>query len=865
MTQPTEQTRLATPLTKSQPVASNAENRLTLSGIGLSVLRGSPGAWQFEGVGGGAYVMCRQETDLGAPIAGPKWIRYGRTTWQGWVVEVEEENLDQEVPQMGESNGKPLARNDLMLLYPDEEYRLFWSFEREHFMQVKAELEQGAHDLEPEKVQSLKFDFVRLMPQNLTDLDLLPWLLETKKLDEHCRGILATHLLSAQRGYIRQSTTDPKGAVAMIDATPTPLRALLLAEFLQWYALHAAERSGSDLTALYRAASLIKVAESGAPDAAMEAAVSERYAQLGTPERAMFEKYRVYAWKCAAAEIRGNRFLDTLPTRLNQVSGPSPDLRWEGLARGMMAETARSSAGPAEHPGLDSSIQSAPVSERGNRRLKVLLSTVGLSLVRGYFDLYTLGRRLTTQVIVGRDALPSTLSQFDAEWEQARNTGLPQSCGELLARAPYPDFVSVLRQVEGNPYRRLPLLERYLDACALADHRWWKSLDESREIPAEASLWKQLSPSIKWMSRAFKSSGKTLSSLVQARLAAYSLSFQEAQALLEALFRHEISLTSPDPVDPQVHYLSRTPEFGKNPNFSAKIQLRNGTLTVSRDVPVPEAPESVSFRLLRRLDRPPASPALARSPQNAYELAEHAQRTFSPAWVVPADLAELKQRHSSLPAGFAHCAEIVNLTLVAVRVAEELRRGEGLDKPLETTWELTSGVIAVVDSHRTALQSLQRPLEASRFLDSSKLTRAKLASSVFGGIAGALSVGKAAKLLFCEEGDLAYELRQGRSGRAGVHAVTGMLQIAQGTLGLLAAVPATAPLAATPIALAIVIGAGMVIATLDVALDATQEFTDHVDGFQRAVDEAVRTELQQQAFRCSITARTAIDRVKTAV
>ena len=29
------------------------------------------------GLGEGAYVMCRHETNMGEPISGPKWVRYG--------------------------------------------------------------------------------------------------------------------------------------------------------------------------------------------------------------------------------------------------------------------------------------------------------------------------------------------------------------------------------------------------------------------------------------------------------------------------------------------------------------------------------------------------------------------------------------------------------------------------------------------------------------------------------------------------------------------------------------------------------------------------------------------------------------------
>jgi hypothetical protein len=120
-------------------------------------------------------------------------------------------------------------------------------------------------------------------------------------------------------------------------------------------------------------------------------------------------------------------------------------------------------------------------------------------------------------------------------------------------------------------------------------------------------------------------------------------------------------------------------------------------------------------------------------------------------------------------------------------------------------------------------------------------------------------VGKGCELLFSEEGDLAYELRQGRAGRATVQAVKGMLQVAQGALGVVGAIPASAALAATPIGLAIVVGAGLVVATLDVALDATRDFTEYKDEFERALDAAKREELEARCFRCSAAIRAAVD------
>jgi hypothetical protein len=116
-----------------------------------------------------------------------------------------------------------------------------------------------------------------------------------------------------------------------------------------------------------------------------------------------------------------------------------------------------------------------------------------------------------------------------------------------------------------------------------------------------------------------------------------------------------------------------------------------------------------------------------------------------------------------------------------------------------------------------------------------------------------------------DEGDLAYELRQGRSSRAFLQASKGVLQVAGGVAGIIAAIPATAALAATPVGLLIVIGSGLVSVTLDVALDATQEFEDHVAEFERALDRAQREELHLRCFRASAAVETACARARQAV
>jgi hypothetical protein len=65
--------------------------------------------------------------------------------------------------------------------------------------------------------------------------------------------------------------------------------------------------------------------------------------------------------------------------------------------------------------------------------------------------------------------------------------------------------------------------------------------------------------------------------------------------------------------------------------------------------------------------------------------------------------------------------------------------------------------------------------------------------------------------------------------------------------------------------LLVVIGSGFIVAALDVALDATQRFEDHVHEFERALDRAQRVELGQRCYRASMSVHTACAVVKRAI
>ncbi len=523
-----------------------------------------------------------------------------------------------------------------------------------------------------------------------------------------------------------------------------------------------------------------------------------------------------------------------------------------------------SSFGAAEHPGLDPAIQNAHEPERSNRRFTVLLTEgLGLQLIRSYFGVYTVGKALKNEPIRGRGSLLAPLVEaFEREWEATRNGYLGEVCRELLSKARYRDFAVALLQQTSNYKKRFALLERYLDACAYAEHPWWLDFVEERTVNAEQSLWKHLSPEVKWMAELFKATGKTLSGLVETRFAAYTDLLKEGHELLEGLYRHEIALSA-ETVDPSVHYLARIdPERPKGPNYQAHVDLRGGEMIVTRiDAPAEASDVELRLKLLRRVDA--ESPDVPAGPvhPHAYELATKINASYSRKLVVPIDIAELKQRHT-LPKGFARCAEVFNIARAAITIADNLSKDAKVDAQLEPAWDLTKGVIALADSHQAVLKAMQRPLDVATFVKKSKMGAIKFASHAVSAVDAVAKIRKGSNILFSDEGDLEYELQQGRSLRAGLQATKGVLQIAGGIVGLVGALPATAGLAATGLGLVIVVGSGVVSATIDVALDLTQDNTDHVEDFRRAVYAAENEELALRTYRVSACVRKAGEQVK---
>jgi hypothetical protein len=254
-----------------------------------------------------------------------------------------------------------------------------------------------------------------------------------------------------------------------------------------------------------------------------------------------------------------------------------------------------------------------------------------------------------------------------------------------------------------------------------------------------------------------------------------------------------------------------------------------------------------TFQLLRTTERS-AVPQKPASP-HAYALARDVSAQFSRTLVVPVDLAELKRRHTSLPSAFALCGEAINLAYAVGNVADALKHGEVGKQLLVPVWDVTKGVVSVVDSYQAVLKASRPPIEPSVFLEPSRGGAFKLATRVVGGVDGFVKIYKGTTILFSEDSDLAFELSQGHDARAAAQGVKGALQIAVGVMGVLASVPGVAALAATPVGLAIAIGGALVCAAIDLTLDATTEYEEHVVQFRKALFTSKQREMGDHELR----------------
>jgi hypothetical protein len=262
----------------------------------------------------GAYVACVQVSERRAsePIRA-EHVRYGRTNTVGWVVRRERDALggEQDIPEARNPITDPPptwfhrsdpvvfdvpeGRADRTLLYglPNQRYRIFWTYDREHFERFADELEHA-----PERALDAWRAAVCVMepfgsPTPLGGLDVL---------NEWERNALPRLLFPGERcGYHAGWYFKSEFTPAIFDVTPASFRALFACEWLQASCEQVVQKD-ADWPYLSSLAGVIRSAEGGAPipDLAKKLPAG---GEMGKRAGEM----RAYVYECAKRGIRGRR------------------------------------------------------------------------------------------------------------------------------------------------------------------------------------------------------------------------------------------------------------------------------------------------------------------------------------------------------------------------------------------------------------------------------------------------------------------------------------------------------------------------------------------------------------------------------
>ncbi|MFM2419323.1 MAG: hypothetical protein RL385_4046, partial [Pseudomonadota bacterium] len=806
---------------------------VTLSSIRIGALTGPRDAWRFEPLPEGTFALLRpvgptrQHALLAAVIRGSDGLLY---------------HLD--------PRNKTSQTSDTVLYLPAPgRYMLWWTSSEEHY----AEIVDDESKLDGEL--SVIIEVRQYLPPRRAPLEK-----EIEAFDEgpnyHQRGqvrhALTHHILQRQIFYENRSSP-------IFDVTPACIRALCTVEFMQWYALKAHEASANNMATFEHAAAMIRAAEKGLKDPALEEVAARLFP---TPEqRRVFDYFRDYTWRCVATGMRRRLFERSiamlegpadlpaggLPDEPMDPDGGVPEEPagdWLQAAKDVRELSREKKHGPAVHPHFQG-IQGP---------LKVLvqegitLSIEQQKLLVSYYEAYLFGATLRDTKVDGHDGFASSShyrQRMKARMEDwsTQNEKVRTYAKQLLERdAGYGPFFRCMALCYGDEF---DFVTRYADASLYARADWLGKLrnDEQAAAPAKMGsgelvtvdwpFWKQFKARIKPLAEGAKAAGK-VSKLFGERIAAHDFARGQAEQMLDTLGRLEVTLAGGE-VDATRHVL-KTEQAVVTLNPSANA----GEVRVSLGgVRTAGAPSSITLRFVR--ETPSVHPGGVPDPHGSVG----ARTRFTPTAPtlepyrieVPAHPDYLR-RIESFSKPFAVFGETLNLAIAAATLCDQ--KAKGTDKAM-ATFDLTKGVVGVLEGLPAALIAVAPELNASTLVKNAA-TRAKNLkglSTWLGRVDHVNKIYKGLTILCSDETAVQYELRQGRAFRAELQHYNDMANVAVGAasfleLGLAAAgwagvgeilgfSPAVlAAFSATPWGLTLSVGASLVVAGSALALDLTQ-------------------------------------------
>jgi hypothetical protein len=703
-----------------------------------------------------------------------------------------------------EAGDDPCADPKLLAGIPNEDYYLFWSYDKSLFERFVDALMQGDPNTALQEWRVRRHTI-----QPFGDPAPFP---DFGVVSDEQRG-KATRLLfpGDNRGYHWGRYFKAHRTAAIFDATPDSFRCLYGAEWLQWYCETLVQQDWPYLLSLL---GVIRTAQTGAPIPDL----AQQLPEGGVMAEAAAE-LRKYLYKYATKEGRKRA---TARGALNVTTGPGADAPENllGVPGWRTADKAIEAEVGLVHPA------------RGVRNIDsyFLLDTHKDALIACY-DIYSLGdeRKLDLDPIQqhwahGQTALGWVQAQQRKLLDAARHDLL---LGDIACCYP--------KEAQG----RIALADRYHLQCAALGVRFWESAEAAFK---NTSDWDRFVPYLSWLQEDASLLAALYGEMVQRYLATYDLSAESLESFLNYVYRYDLQLNRSarnmtrsnargklslvgDPSSGRVHALLYTESLQK-PRVLAKFEV----LTQLENMPENELHKPLGAKdtkqRMRNLKRAMTAEQI---------------RTFHVESAV-----DLGPAHSTSRLGLmlATAAEVVGASLALSKLVDELKTTRWRDVSVDMYLEAAESTFMLFEPGKEVLEIMFREAQVAP----SKVTPLLRGAGAIGKAGAWIEAGRnlvagahtLASLTtpHTSSTDLAKYLDRGQVAPAWLEGVKGVVQVGTGTTGVAALAVGAGTTLAT-LSLGTWVGIGMVaVAMIDVLIYSRTGGSGPVDEYLNKVRDA---------------------------
>jgi hypothetical protein len=804
----------------------------------------------------GAFIACARASENRASVAiGREDIVFGRTNDAGWAVQ---RTLD----QLASDEGTPSAPSvllpapafwflssedpvtlersqrvarDLICGLPNEAYRIFFCHDYALFRRFASELEQ-----DPQQA----FDDWGARSYVMEPFGKSPSLKGLDLLNEREQKGVARLLLSGERqGYHAGWYFEDRTTAAIFDATPAPLRALYLSEWLEWYS--AQLRTDKNWRALVTALHVSEISQHGGKVEQFDAEAREYMARTmlanvggaaaGVRDWQGFWDYRRYAHECAkaCAKLGAEERRDFRLGYLAALEVRERDGNWVVQAQRLRQRYGVLHPAHTGHFSADDDLE--------------LASHEARDPFIAYFDYYLEGLRYAWEGVVSQieGAETAVLEAFG--WLEQKRRNLLKQAGRYdrltaaIARAVLTDDEALVKS----------LYDRYTRQCAALKLVWW--LDADQGYLASAAQWRAFAQKTGWVGNL----GNGVSSLLGAFVATHALihdhDLASARAAVRFCLRTERWLSAGllDAVELEQGVGS----------FSYSVRGKHVRLSIdvyrsSTDNKLTGYLDGGEYRLLKEVKVDSLQPAGGSGPApdsfRAVTMSKLSERELLHLGIgkrrvdLACDPSQVKRLDSA--AGIVgDLANLINAALAVRTLASEQEQGIQYFSSREVqsaSWSVLQGIGSVAH----VVQSI-RAAQSEGSLSLKSLTWAGRAGAVGLALESAYGLQQGVTALYSEGSDALAKLDQGDRVGGVLEMLKGTAQVSAGIGGLGSAALALyggLSLAAAPFAL--VFGVGMVLVVVtESSIYARASSENRVRPLIDRVEQARRSEFQLDA------------------